>query len=80
MEAYAGKIFGTVVVDVLVGEEGEVSHVEVRQSIRELDGAALACLRQWRFDPARVKGVPRAALLSMPVAFSLTVPKVIDLR
>jgi TonB family protein len=76
LDAYMKKIHGTVVLDVLVGEGGEVSHLEVRQSIPELDSAAVATLGQWKFEPGRVGGVPRASLVVMPVAFNLTVPKV----
>lgn len=69
--ALASKVQGTVLVEILVGEEGEVAHAEVRQSIPALDAAALAAVRRWTFQPARVDGVTRAAVAQVPVAFRI---------
>jgi TonB family protein len=65
------KIEGTVVVDLLIGEQGEVAHLEIRKSVPELDGAAMACVRQWAFEPGRVGGVPRATIAHAPVSFRI---------
>jgi TonB family protein len=65
------KIEGTVVVDLLIGDQGEVAHLEIRKSVPELDGAAMACVRQWAFEPARVSGVPRATIAHAPVSFRI---------
>jgi protein TonB len=69
--AFTAKIEGTVVVDLLIGEQGEVAHLEIRQSIPELDAAAIACVRRWTFEPGRVSGVPRAVIAHAPVAFRI---------
>ena len=69
--AFTSKVEGTVLVEILVGEEGEVAHAEIRQSIPALDEAALAAVRQWKFQPARVDGAPRAAVAQVPVAFRI---------
>jgi TonB family protein len=69
--AFDAKVQGTVLVEILVGEEGEVAHLEIRQSIPALDAAALATVRQWKFEPARVDGVPRATVAHVPVAFRI---------
>jgi len=69
VEARAAQVQGTVLVEILVGEEGEVAHLQIRQSIPELNAAALTCVAQWKFEPARVDGVPRAAVAYVPVAF-----------
>jgi TonB family protein len=60
-----------VMVDFLIGEEGEVAHAEIRRSIPQLDAAALACVRRWEFEPMRVAGVPRATLARAPVKFRI---------
>jgi TonB family protein len=60
-----------VVVALLIGEEGEIAHAEILQSIPAFDDAALTCVRQWQFEPRRVAGVPRAALALAPVAFRI---------
>jgi TonB family protein len=69
--AFDKKVEGTVLVEILIGEEGEVAYAEIRQSIPALDAAALAVVRQWKFDPARVDGVPRATVAHVPVAFRI---------
>jgi TonB family protein len=69
--AFDAKVEGTVLVEILIGEEGEVAHVEIRQSIPALDAAALATVRQWKFEPARVDGAPRATVAHIPVAFRI---------
>ena len=67
--AYATKLEGTVVLAILVGEEGEVAYAEILQSIPALDAAALACVREWQFEPMRVAGVPQATVAHAPIAF-----------
>jgi TonB family protein len=69
--AFAAKVEGTVLVEILIGEEGEVAHLEIRQSIPALDAAALATVRQWRFEAARVGREPRATVAQVPVAFRI---------
>jgi protein TonB len=69
--AFASKVEGTVLVEILIGEEGEVAHAEIRQSIPTLDASALAAVRQWKFQPARVDGAPRAAVAQIPVGFRI---------
>jgi TonB family protein len=69
--AFDAKIKGTVIVEFLIGEQGEVAHAEVRESIPELDAAAIASARQWTFEPGRVSGVPRANVARAPVVFDI---------
>jgi TonB family protein len=45
-EAFNKKVAGTVILEILIGEEGEVAHAEVRKSVAGLDAAALACIKQ----------------------------------
>jgi len=69
--AYRAKVEGMVVLTILIGEDGEVAYAEVAQSIPALDGAALACVRQWRFDPMRVGGRPQPTVSHAPVVFRI---------
>jgi TonB family protein len=69
--AFNAKLEGTVVVDLLIGEQGEVAHLEIRRSIPEFDAAAIACVRQWQFEPMRSGGVPQAITAHAPVAFRI---------
>lgn len=50
--AFQKKIEGTVVVTILINALGKVAHAEIRQSVPHLDEAALACVRDWLFEPA----------------------------
>jgi TonB family protein len=50
---------GAPVVEVWVGEHGEVMDVAIVESAGALlDGALLDAVSQWRFTPARTRGVP----------------------
>ena len=69
--AFKKKVEGTVLVEILIGEEGEVAHAEIRRSIRYLDEAALACVREWQFEPARRGERPVATVAHVPVAFRI---------
>jgi protein TonB len=70
-EPFAKGIQGTVVVELVVDEDGKVAHAEVRGSVPPLDAAALAAVRGWRFTPATLAGKPIASVASAPVAFTI---------
>lgn len=63
---------GTVEIEFVVDETGKVSRTRVVKSITGLDEAALTCVLQWRFTPARKSGRPVAAVASAPVTFRIT--------
>ncbi len=64
-------IDGMVLVQALVGADGRVKDTKIVKSIPALDEAALACVRQWVFKPARAKGKPVAVWVAVPVMFTL---------
>lgn len=70
-ELFARRVEGTVEIDILIGELGEVAHAEVRKSHSGLDDAALTCVRQWTFTPAMRKGKPVATIASAPITFRI---------
>ena len=71
-----------VVLAVTVDRDGNVSKVDVLQSGgKELDDAATAAVRQWRFKPATKDGQPIAARIRVPFHFApLNAPAEIDER
>jgi protein TonB len=69
--AFDAGIQGTVQVAIVIDEEGRVARAEVRESIPELDEAALAAVRAWQFAPAKLKGRPIATVVTAPVAFAI---------
>lgn len=70
-DAFVKGIEGTVLVEALIDVEGRVTRCRVLQSVPELDAAALAAVKQWRFEPAMKGGKPVATLIHMPVAFRI---------
>jgi TonB family protein len=67
-------IQGVVVIEAVVGADGKVRDPKVIQSIPQLDAAALAAVRQWEYEPARVNGAPAAVVMTVRVAFALELP------
>jgi TonB family protein len=70
-KARAAGIQGTVIVLALIGRDGEVKEARIRQSIPELDEAALEAVRHWKFKPALAAGQPLAVWVAIPVKFTL---------
>ncbi len=68
------KIQGQVWLSVVVKKDGTVGDVQVRQSLDTefgLDDAAVAAMRQWRFEPARRDGEPVAVRVTVEMRFTL---------
>lgn len=59
----------TVVVRMLIDPRGRVSRATVAKSVPGLDDAALSCVKNWRFEPARRDGRPIAATAEAAVTF-----------
>ena len=62
---------GTVVLEALIDETGTVRDVTVLRSVPLLDRAAIEAVRQWRYSPTRLNGVPVAILMTVNVTFTL---------
>ena len=65
---------GTVIVNVLIDEEGHISDVQLAQKIDhplgvELHNAAIASIRSSTFRPATKDGVPVKCWLPVPIRF-----------
>jgi len=70
-EARRQHVEGTVLLQALVGKDGNVHDTRVLHSIPALDSAAVAAVRQWHFKPATSEGKPIAVWVAVPVKFSL---------
>ncbi len=70
-EARNARVDGKVILQALVGEDGRVLDTRVVKSIPLLDEAAMAAVRQWRFEPGKSKGKPVEMWIDVPVQFSL---------
>ena len=72
LEAKIQGLEGTVRVKVLVGRKGTVEQVEVIGSTNAVfDGAALEAARQFRFQPAELRGRATKAHVMVPIEFRL---------
>ena len=66
------NLTGEVVLEIVVRRDGSVGDVKVLQGLGAgLDQRAVAAVRQWRFDPARRKGVPVDVIVEVAVEFTL---------
>jgi TonB family protein len=64
------RISGTVVLDVLISEKGDVLQVRVIRGARAgLTEAALSAVRQWKFTPAKKEGKAVRTWMVLPVPF-----------
>ncbi|MEO7431422.1 MAG: energy transducer TonB [Dokdonella sp.] len=64
---------GKAIVAVKVGADGVPTdlRIDVSSGDEELDGAALASVAEWRFNPRRCNGHPFVSMAKVPVDFSL---------
>jgi protein TonB len=64
---------GTVVLRVLVTQDGAVGQIEIQQGSGHdiLDAAALRAVHGWRFSPARIGSIHLVSWVSVPVRFQL---------
>ena len=71
--ALRARLEGSAQLRVLVGEDGRPQRVEVSRSSGHamLDAAAIQCVRAARFKPYVLNGVARAALVVVPIDFTL---------
>jgi len=63
------QVQGRVVLHVLVGKDGRVKNVKVIRSVKMLDEAAVAAIKQWVFKPALSNNKPVAVWVEVPMDF-----------
>jgi protein TonB len=69
--AIAARVEGVVIIEAVIGPTGDVAEARVLRSKPLLDEAALAAVRQWRYTPTLVSGVPVSVILTVTVTFGL---------
>jgi protein TonB len=72
MLAQQARVQGFVVLEARVGPDGAVQSVRVLRSIPLLDEAAIAAVRQWRYQPLLLNGQPMPFILSVTVSFKIS--------
>jgi len=61
---------GTVVLDLLISEKGEVKNVQVQRDIASLTEEAVRSVRTWAFEPAKFDGNPVTSRMTVAVTFN----------
>jgi len=74
LQARKAGIQGVVIVEAIVDQEGCVRHPRVLKGVPNLDGAALAAVQSWAFQPARLEGEVVAVYYVLSVPFKLSDP------
>jgi protein TonB len=64
-------ITGVVTIETTVGVDGTVTDAHVSRGVAELDDAAVAAVRQWRFEPVLLNGEPVPVMVEILVNFTL---------
>jgi protein TonB len=70
-EGFISKTQGTVLVEALIDTGGQVARTRIVESIPRLDAAAVACVRQWVFMPAKRRGRPVASTVVAAITFRI---------
>jgi protein TonB len=65
-------IEGTVILEAVLDVTGRVHSVRVLRSVPLLDHAAISAVREWRYTPTELNGVPVQVLMTITVNFSLS--------
>jgi protein TonB len=69
--ARLARVTGVVILEALIREDGSVSEVKVLRSVPLLDAPAVDAVRQWRFTPTLLNGVPVQVIMTVTVSFAL---------
>jgi protein TonB len=69
--AQRAGIEGVVIIEAVIAADGQVRDARVLRSQALLDQAALAAVREWRYEPTRVGGVAVPVIVTVTVQFRL---------
>jgi TonB family protein len=68
--ARSAGVSGAVTIEATIGPDGKVIDAKVVRSIPLLDQAALDAVRQWKYNPTLLNGVPVPVLMTVTVNFT----------
>jgi protein TonB len=69
--AQSARVQGVVTIEATIESDGSVKNARVLRSIPLLDQAAIDAVRQWKFTPTLLNGVPVAVIMTVTVSFTL---------
>ncbi len=70
--AKENHVQGTVVLHAIIGPDGAVQQIQVKQGPCMLDEAAIRAVRQWRYSPTLINGKPVEVDTTISVIFTLS--------
>jgi protein TonB len=70
-DAFSKKVQGAVIIEILIGEDGEVAHAKIKKPVPGLNEAALACVSHWKFQPATRAGRSLPTIALVPIDFRI---------
>jgi TonB family protein len=71
VDAQAARAQGVVILEAIIGADGNIANARVLRSIPMLDAAALSAVSQWQFTPAELNGQRVPVIMTVTVNFSL---------
>jgi TonB family protein len=75
-DAQARGLRGIVILELIIDTQGKVASATVTRSVPPFDDAALAAVRRWEYEVTRVGGKAVPVRLSVPITFTMPVPRV----
>jgi protein TonB len=69
--AVIAKVTGTVILEAVVATDGSVQTVKVLRPVKFLDQAAIDAVKQWRYKPLVLNGIPTPFVLTVTLTFSI---------
>lgn len=65
------RVQGVVILEAVINERGTIERVKVLKSVPLLDAAAIAAVKEWRYTPTLLNGVPISVLMTITMNFTL---------
>jgi periplasmic protein TonB len=69
--ARSARVQGVVILEAVINDRGAIERVRVLKSVPLLDSAAIAAVKDWRYTPTLLNGVPVSVLMTITVNFTL---------
>ena len=69
--AQSARVQGIVIIEATIGPDGRVRDAKVLRGQPLLNEAALEAVRQWRYTPTLLNGVPVPVIMTVTVTFTL---------
>jgi protein TonB len=70
--AQRANVQGVVILECVISATGRVEDVKVLRGIPLLNDAAIAAVKQWKYMPTLLEGVPVSVVMPVTVQFQLT--------